>query len=174
MGAPKDPITGLTVQQDAFAHAVASGLNYSDAYRSAYNVSPDTLPTTIMPNASRLAADRNVLARIQAIKEAADSHAARAAGWDRQRLISEAETQLSDARTGGWRGVASGNGALEIIARVTGLLQEKPRDQAPVVTHVTVVLNHGVDAEGRPRIVEAEARTVLGPADEREAPQTEP
>ena len=159
MGAPKDPITGLTLQQDAFAHAVASGLNQSDAYRQSYNVSPDALPETTHSHASHLAAVDNVAARIQTLKDAAALHAVRAAGWDRVRLISEAEQQLSDARTGGWRGVASGNGALEIIGRATGLLSDKAKEQAPlIVTRITLVLDRGTDAEGNRRIVEGEVR----------------
>jgi phage terminase small subunit len=83
--------------------------------------------------------------------------------WDMERLVEEAETNLELARTGGWRGVSPANGALELIGRVTGILTDKPRDpQVPVITRVVVVLNRGVDAEGRPQ-VEEEAYQVRRP-----------
>ena len=66
--------------------------------------------------------------------------------------------------------VSAANGALELIARVTGLLTEKPREQAPVITHVTVVLNHGIDAEGRGRVVEGEARVVVSNSEQPQSP----
>ena len=83
--------------------------------------------------------------------------------WTTERLIDEAETNLVGARSGGkW---ASANGALDLIGRVTGILSDKPREQVPVITRVTVVLNRGADPEGRPQ-VEAESYRVLPTAPE--------
>jgi hypothetical protein len=120
-------------------------------------------PKTAAQQASRLL--RNVKVR-QAIavgqKELADKRR-----WDMERLVQEAETNLELARTGGWRGVSPANGALELIGRVTGLLSDRAREVPQVpITRVVVVLNRGVDAEGRPRIIEETAYKVLPPAPE--------
>ena len=156
MGAPKDPITGLTVQQDAFAHAVASGLNQSDAYRLAYNVALDTLSSSVAEVGSRLGADVNIIARIAAIKAAAEAATIQQIAWNRAKLVREADRHRELALSGGWRGVSAANGALEVIGRAMGLLADNvPEFQQPI-TRVVIVLDHG---QGRvtqeTRIVEA-------------------
>ena len=160
MAGAVDPTTGLTPQMEAFCQALASVPSVSQfaACQLAYNWSPDTPRSTIDETASRLVATPKISARIQQLRAAAQASVAAEHAWTLSRMVTEAERQLSDAREGGWRGVASGNGALGLIAKVTGLLQEKPREQGPVLTRVVVVLNHGTDGEGRPRIVEAEVR----------------
>ena len=155
MGAPLDPITGLTPSQERFASAVASGMNYSDAYRFAYDVAPDSLPATTWVHASQLASDDKVQTRIQQLKHAAQLHQARATSWTVDRLVSEAETQLQISREGGFKAVASGNGALELIARLTGNLADKPREVQVPITRVVVVLNRGPGSDGQRQVVEA-------------------
>lgn len=54
----------LTAKKEAFAQAVASGMNQSDAYRAAYKVRPDTKPESVNQNASRIMADVNVASRV--------------------------------------------------------------------------------------------------------------
>ena len=171
MGAAKDPITDLTPFQEAYCQALATipSPTQDQAYRIAFNVGPDTLPATIYESASRLSANPKIIARIQQLRQLATATVVAKHAWTLDRLVTEAETQLKDAREGGWRGVSAGNGALELIARATGLLQEKPREQVPVITHVTVVLNHGVDAEGRARVVEGETR-ILGNSEQPQLP----
>ena len=68
----------LTAKQEAFAQAVASGMTQADAYRESYD-SSGMLAKTIVEEASRIAADRNVSARIASLKEAT----ALAAIWTR-------------------------------------------------------------------------------------------
>lgn len=59
----------LTAKQEAFAQAVASGMTQADAYRSAYDFG-EMLDKTIVEEASRIAADRNVSARVTELKDA--------------------------------------------------------------------------------------------------------
>lgn len=59
----------ITSQQEAFAQAVASGKNQSDAYRSAYPKSAKWKPEAVWAQASRLMADGKVSARASAIRK---------------------------------------------------------------------------------------------------------
>ena len=162
MARAKDPVTGLTGQQEAFAQAVAAGATLSDAYRKAYNVSPDTPGTTTWDDASELARHPLVNPRIAELKAAAEARLAIDQDWDRKRLLIAAEEHRQLALTGGYKGVPAANGALEIIGRATGLLSDRPKGEAPVViTRVTVVLNRGRGVEGEERVIEGESR-VLG------------
>ena len=133
----------LTAKQERFAQLVASGLTQSDAYRQAYDVSPSSLPSTTWSEANALATENHhVSTRIYELKQAAQAAALAELAWDKTRLVREAESNMDLARTGGWRGAGSANGALEIIGRATGILSDKPRDQNPVrITRVVVVLS---------------------------------
>ena len=59
----------LTSKQEAFAQAVASGMSQAEAYRTHYDVDPECKPETIWEEASRVANDRNVSARVQLLKD---------------------------------------------------------------------------------------------------------
>lgn len=123
MGAPIVTPQGLTHQQEHFAQLVASGLNQSDAYRQAYNVSPDTLPETTHQAASILASHSNVAPRIQQLRATIEAATVAKIAWDNAKLTKEADRHRELALSGGWRGVSAANGALEIIGKVTGLLR---------------------------------------------------
>lgn len=58
----------LTAKQEAFAQAVASGMSQSDAYRAAYEVSPDTKADTINQKGSRLMAEGKIKARVEELR----------------------------------------------------------------------------------------------------------
>lgn len=60
---------GLTPQQEAFARERAKGANQSDAYRAAYKVGTSS-NKTINENASRVASDAKVEARVRALQAA--------------------------------------------------------------------------------------------------------
>ena len=59
---------GLTPQAEAFAQALASGLNNSDAYRRAYPSSLKWKPESVWSKAAVLAADGRVVARVNALQ----------------------------------------------------------------------------------------------------------
>ena len=61
----RDPVTGLTPQQEAFAVALAKGYSQSDAYRAAYNVKPTTTAESVHVSASRMAKRPNVQSRVR-------------------------------------------------------------------------------------------------------------
>jgi hypothetical protein len=59
----------ITAKQEAFSQAVAGGMTQADAYRASYDAN-EMLDKTIIEEASRVAADRNVSARVTSLKEA--------------------------------------------------------------------------------------------------------
>lgn len=59
----------LTPKQEAFAQAIVTGANQSDAYRAAYKVRPGTKPESVNQNASRIMADVNVVSRVAELRE---------------------------------------------------------------------------------------------------------
>ena len=134
----KDPITGLTAKQERFAQLVAAGATQSDAYRQAYDVSPDTHRDTVIEDASHLAAHPNVSPRIQELKATYQAAIVAELAWDNAKLVKEADRHRELALSGGWRGVGSANGALEIIGRATGLLADKPTPPSTAIQIVFV------------------------------------
>lgn len=59
----------LTAKQEAFAQAIASGMNQSDAYRSAYSAG-GMKPLTINKRASELMAGGVIAGRVAALRQA--------------------------------------------------------------------------------------------------------
>ena len=57
----------LTAKQEAFAQAVAGGMNQSDAYRASYDASK-TKPEVVSVKASQLMADGKVSVRVSELK----------------------------------------------------------------------------------------------------------
>ncbi|MSQ17523.1 MAG: hypothetical protein EXR54_08215 [Dehalococcoidia bacterium] len=149
----------LTHKQERFAQLVAAGLKQSAAYRQSYDVSLDCAPSTIWKRASELAADGKVGGRIAELRLATADQVARERAWTAARLVEEAEANMRLARSGGWRGMSSANGALELIGRVTGLLSGKAPTQVPVITSITMVMHMGANPEtGQPQVVETSYR----------------
>ena len=72
----------LTAKQEAFAQAVAGGMNQSDAYRSAYNAGK-MKAETVQQVASRMMADRKVSARVESLKAALESKGL----WTREKSV---------------------------------------------------------------------------------------
>jgi phage terminase small subunit len=66
----------LTPKQELFARLCVELVNQSAAYRRAYNVSPDAKWTTVSVEASRLAADPEVAARIRSLQDEAAARSA--------------------------------------------------------------------------------------------------
>ena len=103
-------------------------------------VANKTTPFTLKlleETASRLDKHPKVSARILELQQATEAALAERRMWDRERLISEAESNLYAAREA--KQMGSANGALELIGRVTGLLSSKPPNQNVMVTKITVV-----------------------------------
>lgn len=65
----------LTPKQEAFAQAVASGMNQSDAYRQVYKMREGTKPESVNQAASRVMADVKVTSRVAELREPAVKNA---------------------------------------------------------------------------------------------------
>jgi len=63
--------TSLTPKREKFAQLVATGKSGAEAYRRAFAVRPTTKPETVQQSASRLLADPNVTARVEALRRRA-------------------------------------------------------------------------------------------------------
>ena len=61
----------LTAKQEAFALAYVATGNASEAYRQAYDVSPDSKPEGIWVNASKVLSNANVALRVMELQQAA-------------------------------------------------------------------------------------------------------
>ena len=59
----------LTPKQEAFAIAVASGMTQADAYRSAYNVKPETKPESVQQKAYQIMQKVEVRSRVEELKK---------------------------------------------------------------------------------------------------------
>lgn len=58
----------LTSKQEKFCQSIVSGLNQSDAYRSAYNVSPETTSASVNQQAYELMQDLDISLRIEQLR----------------------------------------------------------------------------------------------------------
>ena len=72
----------LTAKQEKFAQAIADGKSQADAYRLAYSASKQT-EATVWANASRVASDSKVLARVNELKSALADKAL----WTREQSV---------------------------------------------------------------------------------------
>ena len=138
-------------------------MTQSAAYRNDYGTS-NMSAKTVWEEASRLDKHPKVSARILELQAATETALAEKRLWDVERLVEEAETNLNLARSGGYKGAGSANGALEFIGRVTGLLNEKQQPGTVAVTKIVINLAPGV--EPPPQVVEA--------AEYRELPRPRP
>lgn len=115
----------LTPKQEAFAVAVASGMNQSDAYRASFNVRPNTKDTSINVNASKLMADANIAQRVEELRKpiaqkamvTLESHIAE---LKKLAKLATEEGQLSAAIK-----------AVELCGKVSGLYVEKSQITGP-------------------------------------------
>lgn len=129
-------------QQEGFAQTLAYGVDgkpasQSDAYRLNYDTS-NMKPESIWVNASQLASDAKVARRVEELRQAVQERVLVAAGWTQARLVMTAEEHRVGAV--GDHQWSAANGALKLIAEVTGLLEPQP--QATVqITKVTVILS---------------------------------
>ncbi len=134
----------LTSKQEGYAQDRASGLAQSAAYRNNYGTS-NMAAKTVHEAASRLDKNYKVSARIQELQQATEAALAEKRLWTTDRLVEEAETNLELARTGGYKGAGSANGALEFIGRVTGLLNDQSQPGGVAVTKIIINLAPGVN-----------------------------
>ena len=104
----------LTVKQENFAQAVASGMATTAAYRQAFNNSTGK-DTTITPRASRLAHSDNVRARINELRQ----ESAIESSWTREKYVHELWRRSQAAHQAGQ--FAASIKAIELIGKACGI-----------------------------------------------------
>ena len=119
-----------------FAQAVADGLNFSDAYRHAYET-VNMKPATIANNAYKLMQDNDIATRIKSLQDAVTAGKA----WSFEQGMEEVETNIRLSRQLSQMGPA--RAATKDALELSGLL-DQPQGLADIkITKVTVILNHG-------------------------------
>ena len=117
----------LSNKREAFCQLVAlQGMNPTQAYREAYNVTSDRKRTST-ENASRLMKDSNIEQRISNLKDTLIDRIVTDTAWTREKFIVEAENNLNQSRELNQMNPA--NQSLQLIGRVTGILEDKPNNQ---------------------------------------------
>jgi len=112
--------TKLTPKQLHFSRCVASGSTYSDAYREAYDVKPDTKAGSIQTEASKLMSNPDIAQRVEVLI-AARERAIQASG------VSDREKVLGKLRA--WMDTAEGTDAMkirsaELLGKSVGLFKD--------------------------------------------------
>ena len=117
----------LSNKRETFCQLVAlQGMNPTSAYREAYNVTSDR-KRTATENASRLMNDDDIQQRISNLKDTVIDKIVTDTAWTREKFIVEAENNLNQSRELNQMNPA--NQSLQLIGRVTGILEDKPTNQ---------------------------------------------
>ena len=116
----------LSAKRQSFCRYIAiDSLNPTEAYRKAYNVTSER-KSTATEAASRLMKDSKVNTMIQTLQSDIRDKVV----WDKARFINEAEANLIQSRDLGQMNPA--NTSLQLIGRVTGILEDKPQNQVNI------------------------------------------
>lgn len=110
------PLQGLTPQQEQFAQLVASGVKKSEAYRSAYNVGPDTKANTVNVDACKLAQHPKVSQRISQLNKAQTQQTAHSASDIRAKCVQTLLETLEGEAT-----AAAKLKAVELLGKMAGV-----------------------------------------------------
>ena len=136
----------LTPKQEAFAQAIVTGVNQSDAYRAAYKVRAGTKAESVNVAASKLMADAKVTQRVAELREPVTKKAqitleSHLDDLMRLRNMAAKEKQYSAAITAEVaRGKASGVHVEKSAVEVTG------SEGGPVLNEIVIRMvdaNHG-------------------------------
>ena len=123
-------MSDLSPKQEAFAQAVAAGMNQSDAYRAAYDATR-MKPSSINVNASKLMADAKVRQRVASLR----APAVEAVQYGLKEAMAEAAEAMALCRETRQSGAFVS--AVQLRAKLCGLLVEKreiklgPLDKVP-------------------------------------------
>ena len=111
-------MSDLSPKQEAFAQAVAAGMNQSDAYRAAYDASR-MKPSSINVNASKLMADAKVSQRVTSLR----IPAVEAVRYGLKEAMDEAAEAMAFCRETRQSGAFVS--AVQLRAKLCGLLIDK-------------------------------------------------
>ncbi len=101
----------LTAKQEAFCQAIASGMNQSDAYRSAYSAGK-MKSESVNVNASKLCADTKVALRIAELKQSLSEKSE----WTRLDSVTALRKVIDDTEAKG----AEITGAVKVLNEMHG------------------------------------------------------
>jgi hypothetical protein len=112
-------LTGLTDKQEAFAQAVASGKNQSEAYRMAYDADR-MAPATVWSEACILLGNQKVAARLLVLNQEKESQRRMMAVSRAERVLQRLETLADSAQTESVRVRAN-----ELLGKTAGLFTDQ-------------------------------------------------
>lgn len=142
-------VDGLTLKQERFCQAfLSNGGNATEAYRSAYNVSPDSYPNGASRDASLMLDKPKIGQRISRLID----DAVKAEGVTPEYLIARLRSEI-DADDG-TRGKGARVRACELAMRWHGMIQERSSD-------TTVTVNIAAVAQLRREYNTEELRAML-------------
>lgn len=122
----------LTRKQDTFARQVAAGVGLSEAYRDAYRAG-SMQAQSVWPEASRLAKNPKVAARIDELRVEAEEMRRMAALDREEAILKRLEHEAMTARTDGARVKA-----LELLGKHLGMFTDRVVVEAPDRTEAEI------------------------------------
>ena len=121
----------LTAKQENFCQAIASGMNQSDAYRSAYDAG-NMKPETVQSKACLLMAEGKVRARVASLKQSLSEKSE----WTRLDSVTALRKVIDDTEAKG----AEITGAVKVLNEMHGFnAPVKIEHSGGVVTEVRLV-----------------------------------
>ena len=117
-------------KQEKFSRLVAlDGLSISEAYKQSYNCE-NMKQDSIYQLSSRLSKQVKVTSRINELRDSVTSEIVANVAWTKERFIKEAEANLIQSRDLNQMNPA--NTSLQLIGRVTQILEDKPMNQVNI------------------------------------------
>ena len=159
-------------KQEKFSRLIAlDGLSISEAYKQSYNCE-NMKQNSIYQLSCRLSKQVKITSRINELRDSVTSELVADVAWTKARFIKEAEANLSQSRDLGQMNPA--NTSLQLIGRVTQILEEKPMNQVTGTVSVIHSLSnevldqlasmvHEPDAIADTEAIEAESYQILDP-----------
>ena len=132
----------LSAKRLSFCRYIVNGCNPTEAYRKAYNVTSER-KSTATEAASRLMKDSNVNAMIQTLQSDIRDRLNATEVWNRNRIVSELAVNVELARE--HKQMAASNRSLELVAKVTGVLAEEPKQLTGTVSVIHSLSNEVLD-----------------------------
>ena len=129
-------------KQEKFSRLVAlDGLSISEAYKQSYNCE-NMKQNSIYQLSCRLSKQVKITSRINELRDSVTSELVADVAWTKARFIKEAEANLSQSRDLGQMNPA--NTSLQLIGRVTQILEDKPMNQVTGTVSVIHSLSNEV------------------------------
>ena len=142
----------LTHKQKSFADYIAGGKNLTDSYRAAYDAE-NMKPASIHQNACRLAANVNITARIEMLRNRQDRALIACSVSDRDLVLKILRETAKDTDK-----VADQLRAVELLGRTVGIFKsdqeqtDKPRTTAELQKELQEILGQVLDKPGKPQL----------------------